>query len=56
MKPGSVAKVDQITTVSKMRISAPLKKNHPLYGVRLSSNDLEKIDRRLLELYFSRKE
>lgn len=54
MKPGSVAKVDQITTVSKMRISAPLKKTHPLYGVRLSGNDLDRIDQRLQALYFPR--
>lgn len=52
MKPGSVAKVDQITTISKMRISDPLKKTHPLYGVRLSPDDLDKIDRSLLKLYF----
>lgn len=52
MKPGSVAKVDQITTISKMRISDPLKKTHPLYGVRLSPNDLDKIDRSLMKLYF----
>ena len=54
MKPGSVAKVDQITTISKMRISQPLKKTHPLYGVRLSADDLNKIDTRLKELYFSK--
>ena len=54
MKHGSVAKVDQITTISKMRISQPLKKTHPLYGVRLSANDLDKIDSRLKELYFSK--
>lgn len=52
MKLGTVAKVDQITTISKMRISQPLKKTHPLYGVRLSANDLDKIDDRLKELYF----
>lgn len=54
MKLGSVAKIDQITTISKMRISQPLKKTHPLYGVRLSADDLDKIDSRLKELYFSK--
>ncbi|MDE6107149.1 MAG: type II toxin-antitoxin system PemK/MazF family toxin [Oscillospiraceae bacterium] len=54
MRLGSVAKVDQITTISKMRISQPLKKTHPLYGVRLSANDLDKIDERLKVLYFSK--
>ena len=37
MRAGSVAKVDQITTISKMRITQPLQKFHPLYGVRLSA-------------------
>lgn len=54
MKPGSVVKVDQITTISKMRISAPLQKTHPLYGVRLSPRDMDSIDQRLQELYFPR--
>lgn len=54
MKLGSIAKVDQITTISKMRISAPLKKTHPLYGIRLSANDLNRIDQQLQELYFPR--
>ena len=55
LSSGSVAKVDQITTVSKMRISQPLKKTHPLYGVRLSVEDLDKIDAQLMKLYFSKK-
>lgn len=55
LSSGSVAKVDQITTVSKMRISQPLKKTHPLYGVRLSAEDLDKIDAQLMKLYFSKK-
>lgn len=55
LKAGSVAKVDQVTTVSKMRISQPLQKTHPLYGLRLSPQDLDKIDSRLLGLYFPTK-
>ena len=55
LKAGSVAKVDQITTISKMRISQPLQKSHPLYGVRLSPRDLDKIDARIMSLYFPQK-
>lgn len=55
LKTGSVAKIDQVTTISKMRISQPLKKNHPLYGVRLSERDLDKIDVKLMTLYFPQK-
>ena len=55
LKTGSVAKIDQVTTISKMRISRPLKKNHPLYGVRLSERDLDKIDAELMTLYFPQK-
>lgn len=55
LKTGSVAKIDQVTTISKMRISQPLKKNHPLYGVRLSERDLDKIDAKLMILYFPQK-
>lgn len=52
MKRGSIAKLSQITTISKMRISQPLKKTHPLYGVRLSAEDMDKIDTGLKQLYF----
>ena len=55
LQAGSVAKVDQITTISKVRISQPLQKSHPLYGVRLSSRDLEKIDAQIVSLYFPQK-
>lgn len=55
LKTGSVAKIDQVTTISKMRILQPLKKDHPLYGVRLSARDLDKIDAKLMALYFSGK-
>lgn len=53
MKQGSVAKIDQITTISKMRISNPLQKTHPLYGVRLTDRDMDKIDEKLRTLYFA---
>ncbi|MBE6032679.1 MAG: type II toxin-antitoxin system PemK/MazF family toxin [Clostridiales bacterium] len=52
LKKGSIALVDQIITISKMRIIAPLKKTHPLYGLRLSNRDLDQIDKQLIALYF----
>lgn len=51
MKEGSVANTCQITTVSKMRIKRPLKKDDPLYGLRLSSEDMDTINQQLVELY-----
>lgn len=55
MKSGSKAHVDQVTTISKMRISQPKKKSHPLFGVRLSDRDMDLIDEALKELYFPQK-
>lgn len=52
MKHGTLARLSQITTISKMRISQPLKKSHPLYGVRLEPEDMDKIDEGLKQLYF----
>lgn len=56
LKQGTVAKVDQITTVSKMRISQPLNKEHPLYGIRLTPQDMNMIDTKLHKLYFNNHE
>lgn len=55
MSQGSFALVDQITTISKMRISQPLEKTHPLYGVRLTPQDMDKIDEKIHLLFFSLK-
>lgn len=55
MKLGSKVLVDQIATVSKMRISQPKKKSHPLFGIRLSAGDMDLIDKKIVELYFSQK-
>lgn len=52
MKAGSAALVDQVTTISKMRITQPLKKTHPLYGIRLSAQDMDAIDNELKKLFF----
>ncbi len=51
LKAGSVANTCQIITISKMRIKRPLKKDDPLYGVRLSTRDMEKINTQLKTLY-----
>ena len=52
MQQGTIANVDQITTISKMRISQPLQKTHPLYGVRLTPRDMDEIDAHMEDLYF----
>lgn len=54
LKVGSVAKVGQVTTISKMRIYDPRDKKHPLYGARLSERDMAKIDACLKDLYFKK--
>ncbi len=51
MKGGSVANTCQITTVSKMRIKRPLKKDDPLYGLRLSTADMELINAQMSSLF-----
>ena len=51
MKEGSVANTCQITTISKMRIKRPLKKDDPLYGLRLSTEDMELINQQLSRLF-----
>ncbi len=51
MKEGSIALVDQITTISKMRIYDPRNAKGVLSGVRLSPEALDKINDKLKELY-----
>ena len=51
MKSGTKAVVNQITTVSKQRIYTPKKKDDFLYGVRLSTNAMEKINEELIALF-----
>ena len=51
LKAGSVANTCQVTTVSKMRIKRPLQKDDPLYGIRLSTGDMEKINAQLKSLF-----
>lgn len=51
LKDGSIALVGQVTTISKIRVKRPLKKQDILYGTRLSTRDIEAINTALKELY-----
>ncbi|MEG0215961.1 MAG: type II toxin-antitoxin system PemK/MazF family toxin, partial [Hungatella sp.] len=51
MKQGSIALVNQITTVSKIRIYDPKTDNDILSGVKLSNEKLDIIDAEVLKKY-----
>lgn len=51
MKPGSIALVDQITTISKIRIYDPRNAYGVLSGIRLSPESLDKINDKIKELF-----
>lgn len=51
MKEGSIALVNQITTVSKMRIFDPRNLKGVLAGVSLSEESMEKINQKVQDLY-----
>ena len=51
MKEGSIALVNQITTVSKIRIFDPRNLKGVLSGISLSEESMEKINQKLKELY-----
>ena len=51
MKQGSIALVNQITTISKIRISDPLYTHNVLYGIRLSDTTISAIDDKLCDLF-----
>lgn len=51
MKSGSIALVDQITTVSKMRIYDPRNSKGVLSGIRLSEDAMDKINSKVKELF-----
>lgn len=51
MKQGSIAMMEQITTISKMRIYVPRKSQDILYGVSFSSATMDKINEQLKKLY-----
>lgn len=54
MKSGSVALVNQITTVSKIRIYNPLYSNDALSKIRVSDDLLNLIDDKIKELYLGK--
>jgi hypothetical protein len=51
MKKGSIAIVNQITTVSKMRIYDPKTSSGVLAGITLSQEQMNKINDKIKELY-----
>lgn len=51
MKEGSIALVNQITTVSKMRIFDPRNLKGVLAGISLSEENMEKINQKVQDLY-----
>lgn len=51
LKKGSIAKLEQIRTISKIRIYNPRSKRDPLYNIRFSEESMQKINQKLKELY-----
>lgn len=51
MKKGSIALIGQIRTISKIRIYEPKTSKDPLSNIRLSNENLDKIDNAIKELY-----
>lgn len=51
MKDGSVAKIEQITTISKQRIFDPRKNADVLSGIKFSDTAMDKINEKIKELY-----
>ncbi len=51
MKSGSMAVINQITTVSKQRVFTPKKSQDFLYGISLSTSAMEKINVKIQELF-----
>jgi len=51
MKQGSIALMEQISTISKMRIYVPKRSTDILYGVSFSSDAMEKINIQLINLF-----
>lgn len=51
MKEGSIALINQITTISKMRIFDPKNIHGVLFGISLTEESMEKINEKVKELY-----
>lgn len=54
MKVGSIALVNQITTISKMRIYDPKKQFDVLNGIRMSDKELDAIDEEIQKLFMKK--
>ncbi len=55
MKEGSIVKIEQIRTISKMRIWIPKTPKDPLYNISLSQPTMDKINSKLMELFVFQK-
>ena len=55
MKQGSIALVNQVTTISKMRIFDPRNLKGVLAGISLSAESMEKINKKVKDYTFSKK-
>lgn len=51
MKKGSIVKLNQVRTISKMRIWIPKRMSDPLYNISLSDSTMDKINLKFQELY-----
>ena len=51
MKRGSIALVNQITTISKIRIYDPKTDHDVLSGIKLSNEKLDLLDKEILKLF-----
>ena len=51
MKSGSIALVDQIVTISKLRIYDPRFSQDMLFGIRLNDDMMNKIDDKIRDLF-----
>lgn len=51
MKKGSIALLNQITTISKQRIYYPKKSKDLLAGVHLSNSSLDLLDQKMIQLF-----
>lgn len=56
MKEGSIALVNQVTTISKIRIYDPKKTSDVLADINISEDGMKKINQKLCELYVFEKE
>lgn len=51
MKSGTIAKIDQMTTISKKRIINPVKSHHALNNIKLFDSTMDRINNKIKELY-----